>query len=364
MPLYAWGANGYGQLALGLKSDAQLEPKEVNLGNTTLRAEEIVSIAGGAGHTLILDTNGQVYCCGWNLKGQLGLQDDTLKFELVEILSSFKIVYIACGWDFSAAVTSCGKIFVWGNNAHLQLGLSKSITCTGIPSRLHVSQKLATGFTGVSCGLRHTAMSTQDNCILVAGAGSKGQLGVGDNYNDEGYLSISKVPDVTEVISIASGQNHTSVLRKDGTVLTWGENKYGQLGLEPSTKNVYIPAEVFNQSGLEKIRAGWTHTALLTSTGEIINWGRNNYGQLGSQRSTPHKPEKLCDLKDVTKLSIGSEHNLAVTEDGKLYSWGLNEHGSCGTGDNQNVLKPTQILVDQVVKHAFACTGHSFAIVE
>lgn len=104
---------------------------------------------------------------------------------------------MACGWDFSAAVTDCGKLFVWGNNQYTQLGLSKSITCTGIPSRVQISQKLATAFRQISCGLRHVAVVTKENCVLVAGSGSKGQLGLGDNYDDNSYLSISKVPGKT-----------------------------------------------------------------------------------------------------------------------------------------------------------------------
>ncbi|XP_017782153.1 PREDICTED: ultraviolet-B receptor UVR8 [Nicrophorus vespilloides] len=364
MPLYAWGANSYGQLGLGVKADAQLEPREVHLEGTGLRAENIVEISGGAGHTLVLDNNGHVYCCGWNMKGQLGLSDDTLKFEQIEILAGFKIVHVSCGWDFSSALTACGKLFVWGNNAYLQLGLSKSITCTGIPSRLHVSQKLATGFTRVSCGLRHMAMITKEDAMLVAGTGSKGQLGIGDDYNDDGYMSISKVPDLEGVKSIAAGQNHTVCLKSDGTVLTWGENKHGQLGLDSAKANIFVPTEIFSDESLEQVAAGWTHTAALTSSGEVYTWGRNSYGQLGAQHAVSHKPEKIPAFRDVVQLSCGSEHNLAVSKDGKLFTWGWNEHGNCGTDDTDNVFKPKQILANKKVKLAFACIGHSFAIVE
>ncbi|KAF2882393.1 hypothetical protein ILUMI_23763 [Ignelater luminosus] len=364
MTLYAWGANSYGQLGLGYKSEQEVEPKEVPLSNTNLKAENIIAIAGGAGHTLILDTNGHVFSCGWNTKGQLGSSDETLKFEIIDILKEFKIVQIACGWDFSAAVSECGKLFVWGNNQYTQLGLSKSITCTGIPSRLQVSQKLATGFRHISCGLRHMAVITKENCLLVAGTGNKGQLGLGDNYDDNSYLSISKVPDVEDVKYIASGQHHTVALKADGTVLSWGENKYGQLGLETNIAKAMVPMTILVDETLEQVHAGWTHSAALTKNGEIYIWGRNSYGQLGSQRSDTYKPEKLTQLKDVQQLSLGSEHNLAVNKDGKLFCWGWNEHGNCGTGNTKDVLKPKQIFVKRKVKFAVACTGHSFAVLE
>lgn len=34
---------------------------------------QVRCIRGGGGHVLILDTNGRVHACGWNNRGQLGL---------------------------------------------------------------------------------------------------------------------------------------------------------------------------------------------------------------------------------------------------------------------------------------------------
>lgn len=216
----------------------------------------------------------------------------------------------------------------------------------------------------MSCGLRHSAILTKDRELLVAGTGSKGQLGLGDNFDDNNYLSISKVPDLEEIVSIATGQHHTVVLKENGTVLSWGENKFGQLGIDSNISNSFVPMEIFHDESLARVYAGWTHTAALTKTGEVFTWGRNSYGQLGAQREVSYKPEKIPDLKDVQQLSVGSEHNLAVTKEGNLFVWGWNEHGSCGTGDKKDVLKPTQIFTQRKVKLAFACTGSSFAVVE
>ncbi|KAI4466478.1 regulator of chromosome condensation (rcc1) repeat [Holotrichia oblita] len=319
---------------------------------------------GGAGHSLILDQNGHVYCCGWNSKGQLGISDESGKFEQIEIIKDRRMVQICCGWDFSAALSDNSKLFVWGNNAYTQLGLSKSITCTGIPSMLQVSQKLATGFTYVSCGLRHSALITRDRSLLVAGTGTKGQLGLGDNFSDDNYLSLSKVPELQDIESVACGQNHTIALRSDGTVYAWGDNRYGQLGVDPAKPNSFVPIQVFRDESIASVHSGWTHSAALTKNGRVMVWGRNSYGQLGCQKKqVSHKAELIPDLEDVAQLSLGSEHNLAVTGDGRLFSWGWNEHGSCGNNNTDNVLKPMQIFANQKVKSAFACTGQSFAVV-
>ncbi|XP_018324539.1 secretion-regulating guanine nucleotide exchange factor [Agrilus planipennis] len=364
MKLIAWGANSYGQLGLGFKSEQEVEPKEVCLDKTELKVENIIQIAGGAGHTLILDNTGHVFSCGWNCKGQLGGSDDTLHFELIDILRGFKVSQISCGWDYSAAITECGKLFVWGNNTYTQLGLGKSITCTSIPTRLQVSQKLATGFKMVSCGLRHMAVTTKEDCVVVAGSGSKGQLGLGDNHTEDNYISVYKVPELESIASVVTGQHHTLALKSDGTLFGWGDNKYGQVGLDMKLTKVSKPAEILHDESIKSIHAGWTHSGLLTKTGDLLLWGRNSYGQLGMQRNELYQPEKLSALKDIAQVSMGSEHNLAVTKDGKLFSWGWNEHGSCGTGNTKDVLKPKQILTKFKVKYAAAGTGHSFAVIE
>ena len=358
------GANSSGQLGINSKCDSQKEPVEVPLSHTTLLPENIKQIAGGGSHTLILDVNGHVFCSGSNSKGQLGSPDGKLTFEQIDLLREFTVTQISCGWDFSCAITNNGKMFVWGNNNYTQLGLGKSITSTSIPSRVQLSIKLAVSFKQASCGLRHSAFLNEINNVLVAGSGSKGQLGISNNFNDENYMSIAKVNIIDDIKSVACGQHHTLALRSDGTVYSWGENKHGQLGLDPvCTRNSFVPCVAFIDSHIKEIHAGWTHSAALTEDGSVYTWGRSNFGQLGSQRLAPHKPEKLTGF-NFKQISLGSEHSLAVTNNSELFAWGWNEHGSC-VNDPQHVIpSPRQLFKNQTVKVAFACTGHSFAVVE
>lgn len=63
-----WGRNDRGQLGLG-DTERRDEPTEVPV----LKAYDIVGAAVGRGHTLFLTSKGQVFACGDNKMGQLGI---------------------------------------------------------------------------------------------------------------------------------------------------------------------------------------------------------------------------------------------------------------------------------------------------
>lgn len=66
--VYTWGRNDRGQLGHGdtIRRD---EPTEVE----SLKSYDIVGGAVGRGHTLFLTSKGQVFACGDNKMGQLGI---------------------------------------------------------------------------------------------------------------------------------------------------------------------------------------------------------------------------------------------------------------------------------------------------
>ena len=88
-----------------------------------LEPGDIVRVAGGGGHTLLLDRAGAVYSSGWNSVGQLGL-GHTQPVSVFTKVDSFcdNIVEIAAGWDFSIFLTEHGEVFTCGNNSFGQLG--------------------------------------------------------------------------------------------------------------------------------------------------------------------------------------------------------------------------------------------------
>ena len=68
-----------------------------------------------------------------------------------------------------------------------------------------------------------------------------------------------------------------------GQVFAWGWNGYGQLG-NGTTTNSSTPVAVSLPSGttITAIAGGSFHSLALSSSGQVLAWGRNYEGQLGN----------------------------------------------------------------------------------
>ena len=85
------------------------------------------------------------------------------------------------------------------------------------------------------------------------------------------YYEGKILPDLNNIIDISSGNGHNLALRSDGRVYSWGNNNYGQLGVEDeSTYPVLIPG----LDNIVKVLAGDGVSLVLTNDGEVYKFGR------------------------------------------------------------------------------------------
>ena len=84
----------------------------------------IVSLSSGGTHTLLLNKEGQVYSIGSNcIFGQLGLGSDVHQTENPTLIKGVsEIISMACGDNHSLLVSKSGKVFSFGNGKFGQLG--------------------------------------------------------------------------------------------------------------------------------------------------------------------------------------------------------------------------------------------------
>ncbi|XP_074534459.1 secretion-regulating guanine nucleotide exchange factor [Halichoeres trimaculatus] len=379
--LHAWGANSYGQLGQGNVED-QLTPR---LSDTSpLQNKTVLVVIGGGGHSVVTTEDGEVFVCGQNHKGQLGLghNADISTFQLCHSLSQ-KVTKVACGWDFTLLLTDCGRVLSCGSNAFGQLGVGQTVTHSSDPLLV---ESLKEPVVSVAAGLRHSLATSDSGCVYQWGCGlfshAKRAL---SPHPVPLYLNSTVpcvVPGLDEITShmVAAGSVHCVCLTGDGDLFVWGSNKHGQLiSTEPFVSSPSpVKPSLLGGEKVVNVWSGWTHIVAQTESGRVFTWGRGSYGQLGRHSANQNPDQESSDpsaeggdkkcclpaevkaLNGATQIACGSEHNLAIVG-GSLLSWGWNEHGMCGDGSQTDVLQPQ--FLSGLRPLLIGCgAGHSMAV--
>ncbi len=167
---------------------------------------------------------------------------------------------------------------------------------------------------------------------------------------------------------IGAGKYHSVALKSDGTVWTWGDNYYGQLGDGSSDSSSDAPVQVSGLAKITAITTGDFHTLALKSDGTVWAWGRNNFSQLGDYSSWPTRtmpvqvvgPKASGFLAEVAAIAGGGSHTVALKSDGTVWTWGSNGNGQLGDGTTADSATPVQVIVlTGVVSSARAADIHT-----
>ena len=303
----AWGYNDYGQLGNGTTTNSST-PVAVSLPSGTT----VTAIAGDQFHSLALTSSGQVLAWGWNGYGQLGNGATTNSSTpvAVSLPSGTTVTAIAGGGFHSLALTSTGQVLAWGDNNHGQLG-NGTTTNSSIP--VAVSLPSGTTVTAIAGGFTHSLALTSSGQVLAWGYNFSGQLGNGTTTNSSTPVAVS-LPSGTTVTAIAGGGHHSLALTSTGQVLAWGYNTYGELGNGTITQSS-TPVAVSLASGttVTAIAGGNYHSLALTSTGQVLAWGDNQYGELGNGTTTSSStPVAVSAFLAAAAISGGGNHSLAI----------------------------------------------------
>lgn len=240
--VYSFGWNNYGQCGIPVKStiiskkELEESSKEEQKGKSDFsvskslkvinkvegmkipQIEELMitkSLACGEDHTLLLDHDGEVWCFGINLNGQLGLGHKNLveKPSKLASLSKLKITSIKTEGEVNFAVSGYGDAYMWPWNDRNKLRYD--------PLKISLKNE--------------------------------------------------------KVTNIACGNNFVMLLCNSGKLYSMGKtNNYGQLGLgdsDPRYRPTLIEFFVVNQERVTQISCGYKHAACKTSTGRVYTWG-------------------------------------------------------------------------------------------
>lgn len=315
--VWAWGDNGYGQLGNGKENTAHesIPAKVVGPeGNGYL--QDIVAIASGDRHALALESDGTVWAWGDNSSGQLGNGDNDYQDSFVPVQVQNKnatgnltdITDIDCGYEHSIALKKDGTVWTWGSNEYSQLGIHPGIEASVVPVQVvgTIGINTLTGVKDIDAGRFHNISLNKDGTVFSWGLNSDGQLGNNSGLG-QSYKPVKAVfPSSTKIISLSAGgyTGHSLALDSQRNVWAWGDNKYGQLGIN-SYQDAATPLKISGLSNILELSAGGEdgHSIALDRDGKVWTWGSNRSGQLGrdlGDLDQSSRPAKITDLDLIT----------------------------------------------------------------
>ncbi len=338
--LKCWGRNAYGQLDF-------VAP----FGDNNFRTIPI-EISGLTGVTDISNGHNNAYCViaaksalnpekgikcrGDNYYGVLGRDPS----DLIEATTSFVDITqfsnpkaVSNFYDHTCAIVggdqpdgSADTVWCWGSNSSGQLvPLSRDYDSAYTESDSYVDPEIQT--------------------TLLNGPVNREE--------DERFTSL------TGVKALSAGGEHTCAIAAeidvsssfvatptgDDAVWCWGANRYGQLGIFHSSPDAFWPREIPELNGAKAISAGHWHTCIITAEDTVKCWGRNNFGQLGTERFRDDEARSIRfvdvpGLKRATAISAGVSGTCAIaavldernepTSEDAIYCWGKNQYGLAG----------------------------------
>lgn len=178
-----WGSNQYGQVGDNTTTERGMPVVVQGVGGVG-SLSGIAAISAGWLHTCALTTAGNVLCWGDESSGDLGdgtrIQRDTpvnvLNPAGTGMLSG--IAAITAGNSYSCAITYEGQVYCWGSNIHGQLGINQASGYRVLPTPV-----FGLNGTGVLSGIQAiTAGGGQQTCALT---NSGDVLCWGDNFSGE-----------------------------------------------------------------------------------------------------------------------------------------------------------------------------------
>uniref|UniRef100_A0A8C1TXY4 HECT and RLD domain containing E3 ubiquitin protein ligase 4 n=1 Tax=Cyprinus carpio TaxID=7962 RepID=A0A8C1TXY4_CYPCA len=340
--MLCWGNASYGQLGLGgIDEEIVLEPRKCEF----FEGKRVRDVGCGRRHSVFLLEDGTVYTCGCNDLGQLGHDKARKKPEQVVSLDAQNIVAVSCGEAHTLALNDKGQVFAWGLGSDGQLGLSNIEDCIRVPrtvkslSEVHIAQ--------VACGYWHSLALARGGQIFSWGQNKYGQLGLGMQVAGVSSPQVVQSLQGVPFAQISAGGSHSFGLTLSGAVFGWGSNKFGQLGLSDNDGKTNTLDIQLSFLCHDDFYVGMCGPNGLFTSGGVFTFGAGGYGQLG-HNTTNHEvnPRKVFELMGnvVTQIACGRQHTLAfIPSSGKIDSFGLGGNGQLGTRSTYNRMSPAPV---------------------
>ena len=438
--VYAWGRNNYRQLGQGDTTNC-LYAKKVKTEDGTGYIQNIIDVIANNSNTVYLDKNGGLYICGYSSNGIF--LEKTPSTKGVTYLGQKNAIKITGGYINVGLITTTGKAVAWGQNDYGTFGAGNTstketivaydvndfkIACYGSivlkeDGKAYAAGKNSYGQLGIgnttntsiltqisidtnskikyiAPGGDTSAVMTSDGTVYETGYNYYGVLSNGTTTNSSKFMPLlnndgSSVTDgfiIPEKIIDSSTDFYPtifSIIKKDGTVWTSGNNEYGQLGNETNVSSNYLTQTGTINAELnirnEYIKTGetldisvlseetfkvfipdktnqsdWTWTSSNEDVATVDDQGIVTGKEIGYTTITGYNSKTETKAKAIVnvyrnkegaitkpQIEVGPDYSVILKEDGTVWTTGRNNYGQLGNGTTTNSNKPVQVKIDE-----------------
>ncbi|MEG2455688.1 MAG: hypothetical protein RSC08_05470, partial [Oscillospiraceae bacterium] len=327
---------------------------------------------------------------------------------------------VTVGDGFAAAATNQGYVYTWGINDFGQMGINTVSSWSYVwqpggyvktpnnmvyttPQLVHGMEDLPNSHLAnvakVAAGSKHLLALRTDGLVFAWGDNTQGQLG--DNWGrddvtnpDKTKITQRRYPVLVRsgeydteayylrnVTRMEAGDKHTVLMTREGKVVTFGGNQYGQLGSGEGV-NVLRPLPLVVDFGkgedgvspvlIRDIGSAANHLMALSTENKLYAWGNNAYGQLGNNRrgadtadvrsADANKPQLVLkgdneqtvlgssdgtSFRNAAAFTGGDDFTVIAREDGQLYIMGDYNWGKYDYDSGDPVIRRDTIVPDR-----------------
>ena len=300
--LYAWGLNIKGNLGFGNINQVKT-PTKVPI------AEEVKFQAVSYTNeiSIALDTNGEIWVCGYNRRGQLGAGQELYTNSFIKVTGIPRIIYVKATQSGSfLIIDEYYKVWATGNLAKVaNNSLHEVFTLiadngTIVKATANLTSLLLLDTNGLlwSLGLKHSNLSRSYIQVPSTVAftsidiNTKESMAIDNNgklwvYNKTGVFtpeisSENMDPLNVRFIQISMGGLYAIAVDEDGRLWSKGDNRYGQLGLgDLNSREYFTPVTLSEDVRLISIFCGNNISNALDEYRRLWVCGVNSLSQLG-----------------------------------------------------------------------------------
>jgi alpha-tubulin suppressor-like RCC1 family protein len=319
---------GWGAAYLGTNSSSASQTPIAVYGNKTFCEITTYFQSSSA-----IDKNGKAWGWGINSSGQVGDTTTLSRLTPVAVYGNKTFCKISSGSSFTLAIDNYGKIWGWGMNYIGQLGDNSTISRR---TPVSISGSLKT-FCEIRSGASHALAIDKNGRLWSWGNNVYGELGIDFDFYKKTPVSVQGA--AKTFCKIYAGENVSIAIDKNGTAWSWGTKEFGLSANGSFVQNYNqnsTPVKIYgNKTFCEIASKGYLAIAIIDNNGKAWAWGdnSNNYFNGIGYSYTPISIKG--QNKTFCQIAANEKSFIALDKNNQLWTWGYSEH-QFGVNKNLN----------------------------